>query len=183
MGLSTFRNPVFQRRLVDTVANLTLGRVTLSAGYLYSPPLPYLTPSRSRDEVGAGLTARIGDNWRKRYHALTLHNEVHVNHLPYMPFPPTWPVFIPKDMLANWFEVYAEAMVTGDTRWLDDDEQRYWATIAGRQIRFDQRADFARAKAEELAASMPDAIIPQQFENPANPEILSKTLRDLRGFA
>nr|WP_314070457.1 NAD(P)/FAD-dependent oxidoreductase [uncultured Roseococcus sp.] len=54
--------------------------------------------------------ARIGDNWRKRYHALTLHNEVHVNHLPYMPFPPTWPVFIPKDKLAGWFEAYAEAM-------------------------------------------------------------------------
>ena len=50
---------------------------------------------------------RIGDNWRKRYHSLTLHNEVHVNHLPYMPFPPTFPVYIPKDMLANWFEAYA----------------------------------------------------------------------------
>ena len=25
---------------------------------------------------------RIGDNWRQRYHSLTLHNEVHVNHLP-----------------------------------------------------------------------------------------------------
>ena len=54
--------------------------------------------------------ARIGDNWRKRYHALTLHNEVHVNHLPYMPFPPTWPVFIPKDKLANWFEAYVDAL-------------------------------------------------------------------------
>ena len=53
---------------------------------------------------------RIGDNWRKRYHALTLHNEVHVNHLPLMPFPPTWPVFIPKDKLANWFEAYVEAL-------------------------------------------------------------------------
>ena len=45
---------------------------------------------------------RVGDNWRKRYHSLTLHNEVHVNHLPYMPFPPNFPVYIPKDMLANW---------------------------------------------------------------------------------
>ncbi len=53
---------------------------------------------------------RIGDNWRKRYHALTLHNQVHVNHLPYMPFPPNWPVYIPKDKLANWFEAYVEAM-------------------------------------------------------------------------
>lgn len=53
---------------------------------------------------------RVGDNWRKRYHALTLHNEVWVNHLPYMPFPDTWPVYIPKDKLAGWFEAYAEAL-------------------------------------------------------------------------
>lgn len=54
--------------------------------------------------------ARVGDNWRNRYHALTLHNQVHANHLPYMPFPPNWPVYIPKDKLANWLEHYAEAM-------------------------------------------------------------------------
>jgi cation diffusion facilitator CzcD-associated flavoprotein CzcO len=54
--------------------------------------------------------ARIGDNWRKRYHALTLHNQVQVNHLPYMPFPANWPVYIPKDKLANWFEAYVDAM-------------------------------------------------------------------------
>jgi cation diffusion facilitator CzcD-associated flavoprotein CzcO len=53
---------------------------------------------------------RIGDNWRQRYHSLALHNQIHVNHLPYMPFPPTWPKYIPKDMLANWFEYYAGAM-------------------------------------------------------------------------
>ncbi|QWG24177.1 NAD(P)/FAD-dependent oxidoreductase [Bradyrhizobium sediminis] len=58
--------------------------------------------------VDRGL--RIGDNWRHRYHALTLHNQVHVNHLPYMPFPPNWPTYIPKDKLANWLEAYAEAM-------------------------------------------------------------------------
>ena len=53
---------------------------------------------------------RIGDNWRQRYHALTLHNQVHVNHLPYMPFPPGWPTYIPKDKLAGWLEAYVEAM-------------------------------------------------------------------------
>jgi cation diffusion facilitator CzcD-associated flavoprotein CzcO len=53
---------------------------------------------------------RIGDNWRKRYHALVLHNQVHVNHLPYMPFPPSWPIYIPKDKVAAWFEAYAESM-------------------------------------------------------------------------
>ncbi|MGA2289390.1 flavin-containing monooxygenase [Bradyrhizobium sp.] len=63
--------------------------------------------------------ARIGDNWRKRYHALTLHNQVQVNHLPYMPFPPNWPTYIPKDKLANWFEAYVEAM-----------ELNYWTATA-----------------------------------------------------
>jgi cation diffusion facilitator CzcD-associated flavoprotein CzcO len=63
--------------------------------------------------------ARIGDNWRKRYHALTLHNQVQVNHLPYMPFPPNWPVYIPKDKLANWFEAYVDAM-----------ELNYWTGAA-----------------------------------------------------
>ena len=53
---------------------------------------------------------RIGDNWRQRYHSLALHNQIHVNDLPYMPFPPTWPKYIPKDMLGNWFEYYAGAM-------------------------------------------------------------------------
>jgi len=53
---------------------------------------------------------RIGDNWRNRYHALTLHNQVQVNHLPYMPFPPNWPTYVPKDKLAGWFEAYVESM-------------------------------------------------------------------------
>jgi cation diffusion facilitator CzcD-associated flavoprotein CzcO len=53
---------------------------------------------------------RIGDSWRKRYHSLALHNSIHLNHLPYMEYPPTWPVYIPKDMLGNWFEFYADAM-------------------------------------------------------------------------
>ena len=38
-----------------------------------------------------------------------------------------------------------------DPKYLDDDEQRFWATIAGRQIRFDQRAEFARKFAEGRA--------------------------------
>ncbi len=53
---------------------------------------------------------RIGDNWRNRYHSLKLHNQTHVNHLPYMPFPSTWPAYIPKDKLAGWFEYYVDSM-------------------------------------------------------------------------
>jgi putative flavoprotein involved in K+ transport len=62
------------------------------------------------DTLAIDREKRIGDSWRRRYHALTLHNETRVNHFPYMQFPRSWPVFVPKDMLANWFELYAEAM-------------------------------------------------------------------------
>ncbi len=62
------------------------------------------------DTLVVDKNPRIGDNWRNRYHSLALHNELHVNHLPYLRFPPTWPTYIPKDMLAGWFEFYAFAM-------------------------------------------------------------------------
>ena len=39
-----------------------------------------------------------------------------------------------------------------DPKFLDEDEQRYWATIAGRQIRFDQRAEFAQKFADGRAS-------------------------------
>jgi putative flavoprotein involved in K+ transport len=53
---------------------------------------------------------RIGDVWRNRYASLVLHNQVWANHLPYMPFPASWPVYITKDQLAEWLEIYADAM-------------------------------------------------------------------------
>jgi len=52
----------------------------------------------------------VGDSWRQRYHSLALHNDTRFNHLPYMPFPDAWPTYLPKDMLADWFEAYAWAM-------------------------------------------------------------------------
>jgi hypothetical protein len=41
-----------------------------------------------------------------------------------------------------------------DPKYLDEDEQRFWATIAGRQIRFDQRAEFARKFVEGRASKV-----------------------------
>jgi cation diffusion facilitator CzcD-associated flavoprotein CzcO len=54
--------------------------------------------------------SRIGDNWRLRYHSLKLHNRTPINHFPLMPFPATFPDYIPKDKLANWIEFYVDAM-------------------------------------------------------------------------
>ena len=54
-----------QRRLVDGIARVSLGpNLSLHAGYLYSTPLPYLLPARTREEVSVGGTARIAGNWR-----------------------------------------------------------------------------------------------------------------------
>ncbi|CAK7241755.1 MAG: hypothetical protein STHCBS139747_003225 [Sporothrix thermara] len=49
---------------------------------------------------------RVGDNWRGRYRQLVLHDPVWFDHMPYMPFPAFWPVFTPKDKLADFFEAY-----------------------------------------------------------------------------
>ena len=53
---------------------------------------------------------RVGDGWRKRYHSLVLHDPVWADDLPYMPYPSSWPVYCPKDKIADWFESYASAM-------------------------------------------------------------------------
>ena len=53
---------------------------------------------------------RVGDGWRKRYHSLVLHDPVWADHLPYLPFPDSWPIYSAKDKVADWFEFYAEAM-------------------------------------------------------------------------
>lgn len=52
----------------------------------------------------------VGDNWRKRYHQLVLHDPVWYDQLPYLSFPDNWPIFTPKDKLADWFEVYVKAL-------------------------------------------------------------------------
>jgi len=52
---------------------------------------------------------RIGDNWRKRYPTLTLHSPKINSDLLYQSFPKTWPVFTPRDKIADWLEQYAQS--------------------------------------------------------------------------
>ncbi|MGO3327168.1 NAD(P)-binding domain-containing protein [Gordonia sp. (in: high G+C Gram-positive bacteria)] len=53
---------------------------------------------------------RPGDQWRGRYKTLCLHDPVWYDHLPYLPFPANWPVFAPKDKVADWLEFYTKVM-------------------------------------------------------------------------
>ncbi|KAL2757249.1 hypothetical protein ACRALDRAFT_1054600 [Sodiomyces alcalophilus JCM 7366] len=82
----------------------------------------------------------IGDNWRKRYHQLVLNNPVWYDHLPYMPFPPQWPIFTPKDKLADFFEAYAKLLDLDawmqstiiESKW--DDEKTIWTVKIQRKL-------------------------------------------------
>jgi hypothetical protein len=55
-----------------------------------------------------------------------------------------------------------------DPRFLDEDEQRYWATIAGRNVRFDERVEFAKKFVEGGAskAAMETFLAVCAAENP-----------------
>jgi putative flavoprotein involved in K+ transport len=70
--------------------------------------------------------AQPGDSWRVRYKSLCLHDPVWFDHLPYIPFPDDWPVFSPKDKIADWLEMYSKVM-----------ELNYWGGTECKEARFD----------------------------------------------
>lgn len=82
---------------------------------------------------------RPGDSWRKRYKNLCLHDPVWYDHLPYLPFPDNWPVFAPKDKIADWLEMYTRLMEvpywtsTEVTSASWDEEQRQWLVTVVRE--------------------------------------------------
>ncbi|KFU77972.1 putative flavoprotein involved in K+ transport [Amycolatopsis lurida] len=82
---------------------------------------------------------RPGDSWRKRYKNLCLHDPVWYDHLPYLPFPDNWPVFAPKDKIADWLEMYTRLMEvpywtsTEVTSASWDEEKRQWLVTVVRE--------------------------------------------------
>ena len=70
---------------------------------------------------------RAGDSWRNRYKSLCLHDPVWYDHLPYLPFPPNWPVFSPKDKIGDWLEMYTKIM-----------EINYWGSTSCESASFDE---------------------------------------------
>ncbi len=71
--------------------------------------------------------ARPGDQWRSRYKSLCLHDPVWYDHLPYIKFPDNWPVFAPKDKIADWLESYTKVM-----------ELNYWTGTEAKSARYDE---------------------------------------------
>ncbi|MGD9912919.1 MAG: FAD-dependent oxidoreductase [Rhizobiaceae bacterium] len=72
---------------------------------------------------------RAGDSWRVRYKSLCLHDPVWYDHMPYLPFPPNWPVFSPKDKIGDWLEMYAKVM-----------ELNFWGSTLCKSAKYDDKA-------------------------------------------
>lgn len=53
---------------------------------------------------------RVGDNWRKRYSSLALHDPIEADHLSYIPFPSSWPSFTPTRRFGEFLESYANLL-------------------------------------------------------------------------
>jgi putative flavoprotein involved in K+ transport len=70
---------------------------------------------------------RPGDQWRSRYKSLCLHDPVWYDHLPYLKFPDNWPVFAPKDKIADWLESYTRVM-----------EVNYWSNTRAISAAYDE---------------------------------------------
>ena len=72
---------------------------------------------------------RPGDQWRSRYKSLCLHDPVWYDHMPYIKFPDNWPVFAPKDKVADWLESYTKIM-----------ELNYWTNTEAKSAHYDEAA-------------------------------------------
>ena len=65
--------------------------------------------------------------------------------------PAPWLVPVTPDVKRR-LNVIAREWQRVDPRYLDEDEQRFWATIAGRQVRFDERIEFVKKLTEGNAS-------------------------------
>jgi putative flavoprotein involved in K+ transport len=95
-------------------------------------------------QAGIGLAARLrqldvpaividkrgrpGDQWRSRYKSLSLHDPVWYDHMPYLKFPDNWPVFSPKDKIADWLESYTRVM-----------ELNYWTNTEAKSASYHEQ--------------------------------------------
>jgi putative flavoprotein involved in K+ transport len=80
---------------------------------------------------------RPGDQWRSRYKSLCLHDPVWYDHLPYIKFPDNWPVFSPKDKIADWLESYTRVM-----------ELNYWPNTEAKSATYDEASGDWRVTVE-----------------------------------
>jgi ribonuclease E len=81
--------------------------------------------------------------------------------------PAPWLVPVTPDVRRR-LSVIAREWQRIDPRYLDEEEQRFWATIAGRQVRFEERVDFAKklTEAETTRSALEQFLFTCAAENP-----------------
>src|ERR671928_285817 len=81
--------------------------------------------------------------------------------------PAPWLVPVTPDVQRR-LAVIAREWQRIDPKYLDEDEQKFWSTIAGRNIRFEERVDFARKLTERGASrtSLEQFLMTCAAENP-----------------
>jgi putative flavoprotein involved in K+ transport len=87
--------------------------------------------------------SRPGDQWRSRYKSLCLHDPVWYDHMPYLKFPDNWPVFSPKDKIADWLESYTKIM-----------ELNYWTDTEATSAAYDAQAGHWAVQVERDGESL-----------------------------
>lgn len=158
--LKGFEEPIGRRRIFGTVHEAQKGRKTWleereeeqrKLGTEVQPFCMIVGGGQGGLALGARLKMlgvptlivdmheKPGESWRDRYKSLYLHDWVWSDHLPYLPFPDHWPVFMSKDKIADWLEFYANVMELnfwGSTRCVKasfDDATRHWTVVLDRQ--------------------------------------------------
>ena len=81
--------------------------------------------------------------------------------------PAPWLVPVTPDVRRR-LAVIAREWQRIDPRYLDEEEQRFWATIAGRQVRFEERVDFAKklTEAQTTRGALEQFLFTCGAENP-----------------
>jgi len=71
--------------------------------------------------------ARAGDSWRNRYETLALHTPTDMSDFPYIPFPSTFPRYLPKDKFSDYIESYVNLI-----------DLPYWTSTEAQHATFDE---------------------------------------------
>lgn len=71
------------------------------AAYLHQSGIPYLMLEKNES---------IASMWHQHYDRLHLHTVKQWSHLPFVPFPKTYPTYVPRESLVQYYEDYARKL-------------------------------------------------------------------------